>query len=337
MKEERRNVIKFGCKSLIFILVFLLLFLVIDKIFLAKNENLYNYVNFMDQKKNTIQLLVMGSSHSMDGIEAKEVDRLLKEKYDVDIKSFNMSVTGMRLEQIYYRFQEVLKTQKPSLLIIETFSCAPQSTGTEESINRWSLDYIPISIKKIEYIQNHVEDDLKTSFYLPFIKYHSRWKELTKEDIEILSPELLREKTKNQGFMAPYKPEYEGTEDHYFEQDFGIYTKSKELPQGYDQYMEELISLCKEIECKILFLSIPYKEQADFSNIELIKYNNYIKEKYVDEQWVWLYDMNKEILELDWGYEHMTDEGHVNDHGREIINGQVAEKAATILEMEGGR
>ena len=334
-KEERKRILKFLGQAIIFIGIFLLLFTMADKIFLAKNENLYNYKSFMAREKNSIQLLVMGSSHSMDGIEAREVDRILKEEYGRDILSFNMSVTGMRLEQIFYRFQEALKTQSPSLLVIETFSCAPQSTGTEESINRWSLDYVPLSKLKLEYIEKNVEEDLKTSFQLPFIKYHSRWKELTKEDREILSSEKLQEKIKNQGFVAPEKPNFEGEWDDYFSRDFTAFTEQTALPEEYEEYLDAIIKLCKEIDCKILFLSIPYKEQADFTNLELIKYNNYIREQYVDDTRVWMYDMNREINSLNWGYEHMTDEGHVNNRGREVINRKLAEKAAMILGEEG--
>ena len=337
MREERKHILIYFGRGIIFLGIFLLLFLITDRIFLGKNENLYIYDNFMAQKKNSIQLLVMGSSHSMDGVDATQVDGILKEEYHMELRSFNMSATGMRLEQLLYRFKEALKTQRPSLLVIETFSCAPQSTGTEESIDRWSLDYVPLSKLKLEYIKENVEEELQTSFLLPFIKYHSRWKDLNKEDWSILFSKGYRNRIRNMGLVAPEKPEFKGERDDYFLRDFTVYNEKTELPAEYEAYIQELISLCKEIDCKILFLSIPYKVQADFTNLELIKYNNYIREKYVDEEWVYLYDMNREINQLGWGYDHMTDEGHVNEQGRAVINRQLAARAAAILKKEGGK
>ena len=330
VKIQKKEILFFNAKMLIFILVFVVLFAVVNKVFLAKSENLYNYVNFMEQPENSIDVLVLGSSHSMDGIDAKELDGILSEQYGIETKSFNMSVTGMRLEQIAYRFKEAIKTQSPSLLIIETFSCAPQSTGTNESINRWALDYVPLSLEKFQYVKEEIETGLHTSFWVPLIKYHSRWKELNKEDWEILSWEKTWGKSRNQGFVAPEKPEFEGEMDEYFKQDFSLIVEEKALPESYQENMEEIIKLCEEIDCQILFLCIPYKVQADFYADELVKYNNYLEKTYVDKEDIHIYDMQKSVQELGWGYEHMTDEGHVNNHGREVTNQKLAEQIKDI-------
>ena len=322
----------FYIKILIFIVIFVGLFAVVNKVFLVKSENVYNYVNFIKQPENSIDILVLGSSHSMDGIDAKQLDSILLEKYGITAKTFNMSVTGMRLEQIGYRFKEALKTQTPSVLVIETFSCAPQSTGSNESINRWALDYVPLTREKVQYIREEIDDNLKTSFVVPFIKYHSRWRELTREDWEILSWEETWNKSVNQGLVAPDKPDFEGTIDDYFEQDFTLITEAKVLPENYQDDMQEIIEACNEIGCKILFLSIPYKVQADFRAEELVKYNNYLEKVYVDNQNVYMYDMQKAVQSLQWGYEHMTDEGHVNNLGRLVINEELAGKIKELWE-----
>ena len=222
------------------------------------------------------------------------------------------------------------QNQDIKVLVIETFSCAPQSTGTNENINRWSLDYMPLSSEKLQYIDREIEEKLKTSFIVPFIKYHSRWKELSVEDFAILSPQERAKRSQNQGFEAPDKPDFIGMEDDYFEQDFTLITQQNELPESYQFYMQEILEMCKEINCKILFLSIPYKVQADFYGTELIKYNNYLQEKYVDNSNVYMFDMNKKVHELNWGYHYMTDEGHVNNHGREVINQELAKKISEI-------
>ena len=64
--------------------------------------------------------------------------------------------------------------------------------------------------------------------------------------------------------------------------------------------------------------------QADFYATELVKYNNYLEKEYVNNEDIYLCDMQKAVQELEWGYEHMTDEGHVNNLGREVINRELA-------------
>ena len=166
MRTEKKQIAFFLVKMLFFVAIFIGLFTVVNKVFLIKNENLYNYINFSNQPEDSVDILVMGSSHSMDGIDAQELDAILLEEYGIIAKSFNMSVTGMRLEQIGYRFKEALKTQEPSVLVIETFSCVPQSTGTNETINRWALDYVPLSREKVQYIGEEIEGKLQTSFLI---------------------------------------------------------------------------------------------------------------------------------------------------------------------------
>ena len=330
MNKESKRILFFLLKMVIFMAIFILMFGCANRVFSAKSENLYNYINYSKQSENSVDILIMGSSHSMDGIGSRELDTILSEEYDVNACSFNMSITGMRLEQIHYRLKEALKTQTPKVLVIETFSCAPQSTGTNENINRWSLDYVPLTGEKLQYIEEEIEEGLKTSFVVPFIKYHSRWKELSVEDFEIMSPAETMRKSQNQGFVAPDKPDFIGVEDDYFEQDFTLIEEQTELPESYRKYMLEILEMCKAIDCKILFLSIPYKVQADFYSTELIKYNNYIQEQYVNDIDVHMYDMHKVAHELKWGYQHMTDEGHVSNHGREVINQELARKISGI-------
>lgn len=330
MVTQKRQELFFFVKTCIFIVIFLALFIMMNRVFLAKNENMYNYINFSGQPENFIDILVLGSSHSLDGIDAQSLDKLLVERYGIKTKTFNMSITGMRLEQMGYRWKEALKTQRPSLLILETFSCSLQSAGTDENINRWALDYMPLSKEKMAYIGDEIEANLQTSFLVPFIKYHSRWRELNKEDWEILSKEKTWNKSLNQGFTAPNKPEFEGEWDDYFEQDFSEIKEVTVMSEDYQDIVEEIIQTCREIDCQVLFLCIPYKVQADVNAIELVKYNNYLEETYVNNEDVHMYDMQKMTKLLNWGYEYMTDEGHVNNHGREVVNEKLAEKISNI-------
>lgn len=321
---QKKQIFYFFLKMCIFIAIFMSLFAIIHKVLLVKSDGLYNYINFTEQPENSIDILILGSSHSKDGIDARVLDDILSEEYGIETKTFNMSINQMRMEQIAYRFKEALKTQKPSVLIIESYSFSPDDTISSESINRWAIDYVPINGNKIKYIQKNVEEGLQSSFLVPFIKYHSRWNDLSKEDWEILVLDKSLHRIQDAGFVAPDKSNVEENMDDFYKQDFSKITEEKELPEKYRNIVREILEICEEIDCKVLFLSIPYKVQAGFDAAELVKYNNYIEREYVDDVDVYMFDMQKEILELDWGYELMHDDGHINNFGREVVNRKLA-------------
>ena len=301
------------------IAVFLCLFGLFSRIFMYKNEGFYNYHNFNRIEEDSLDVLVLGSSHSMDGIDATGLSERLSEFGGNDWTCFNMSVSGMRIEQILYRYKEVLKTQSPKIVVVETFSYSPALDSEIESIHRRSIDYMPLNKNKVEYIFQNVEAD-KASYVIPFIKYHSRWKELEKEDFMCFSPEWRYENSDGAGFSAPNKIPFEGEYTDYFENDFSHIDGAMPISAERYEITQELIQLIEENGSKLVFLSIPYKVQTDFTNEMAIETNNYLKQEFVDEEAVFILDMNRLINQLDWGYEYMHDEGHVNNDGREYVH-----------------
>ena len=310
--------IKIG-KLLCIVLPFLCLFALLSHIFMYKNEGYYNYHNFTRIEEDSLDVLVLGSSHSMDGIDATELGELIGEYDGVGRVCFNMSVSGMRIEQILYRYKEALKTQNPKIVVVETFSYSPSPDSEVESIHRRSIDYMPLNRNKVEYIFRHVKED-KASYLIPFIKYHSRWLELGKEDFLCFSPEWRYENSQEAGFHAPNKVPFEGEYTSYFETDFLAVDDTRPISTEQYEITEELIRLAEENGAKLVFLSIPYKVQTDFTNVMAIETNNYLGQEFVDGETVFMLDMNRMINELDWGYEYMHDEGHVNNAGREYVH-----------------
>lgn len=323
MQSNRKEKMKFVLNTGIFFALFLSMFLAVNRIFLYKDNNYYNYESFLRQDNDTVDILVMGSSHSIDAIDSAQLSQKLAEEEGLDTSVFNMSITGMRIEQIAYRFEEALRTQKPKLLIVETFSFVPISYSNEETIRRYALDYMPLDREKIRFINNKIED--KTSFYVPFIKYHSRWMELNREDFQVLSKEWVKEKSKYNGIAADEKPDYTGERDAYFEQDFTAITECCPLEEAQKEDLEYLLRLADENDVRLLFVSVPYKVQMDYNSVELIKCNNYLREEYVDDERIYLLDLNADMNALHWNYDYMQDEGHVNNKGRMVVMDCLAE------------
>ena len=69
--------------------------------------------------------------------------------------------------------------------------------------------------------------------------------------------------------------------------------------------MDSILETAEKNGIKVLFLSVPYKVQMSLPSTELIQYNNYIRENYVDGENVFLLDMNAMMNSLGWGYEYI--------------------------------
>lgn len=289
----------------------------LNRIFIIKDINLYNYEGYMAQEKNTVDILVMGSSHSMNAIDSSELDTYLSES-GINTKTFNMSITGMRFESMCYRLKEALKTQSPKLLVIETFSATPMSYSNPEVTRRYALDYMPLSINKLAYVYRYIDEN-RFSYIFPLLRYHYRWQELGIEDYEILNPRIQKMKSERMGINAFTEDVVWPDDDGYFNTDYSECNEMEPLDDEVYEALSEIMTIASERGMKVLFVSIPYKIQMGYSSDHLVKNNNYIRDKFCDNTDVFMLDMNRMYKDMNWTYDCMQDEGHVNTYGRSLV------------------
>ena len=86
--------------------------------------------------------------------------------------------------QSYYLLEEVFERESPKIVVYNVQSMKydePQS----EAYNRMTLDGMPLSKHKIDAIKaSMTEDEDLISYLIPFLRYHSRWSELTSNDFK---------------------------------------------------------------------------------------------------------------------------------------------------------
>lgn len=86
--------------------------------------------------------------------------------------------------QSYYLLEEVFERESPKVVIYNVQSMK-YDTPQSEAYNRMTLDGMPLTLTKINAIRaSMTEDEDMISYLIPFLRYHSRWSELTAEDIE---------------------------------------------------------------------------------------------------------------------------------------------------------
>lgn len=86
--------------------------------------------------------------------------------------------------QSYYLLEEVFERESPKVVVYNVQSMK-YSEPQSEAYNRMTLDGMPLSTIKLEAIRaSMTEDEDMISYLVPFLRYHSRWSELTSEDFE---------------------------------------------------------------------------------------------------------------------------------------------------------
>lgn len=296
----------------IFLLFGVFLFHVIQEIFVEKDS----YPQYRAWKSaDDIDILVLGNSHADNGIRTASLSFDLSESSGEKLSVFKYTVYGIRIEQAYYLLKEIFKANVPDVIVLETFVFCPLTDEHRELLARRAFDILPLNRNKIEAVNYCVSED-RMSFYIPFLKYHSRWEYLTPLDIRLLYDESLWFPGGNGSYTEEIM---EDPGDGWFQQEIPKPEETREITPSEKECLEKLLLLLEENNVQLLFVSIPYKGQLGLNSIEQIKINNYLREQYVNGSTIRMLDMNCLWEELDFDYSDLYNDGHVNKSGADKV------------------
>ena len=94
--------------------------------------------------------------------------------------SYLLASESITSEGVITAVKEVVRTQHPSLIVIEAnaFLYGDSDNETNEAHVHKFFDNLPFSINKLNYINKKVPVDQKWEYCFPLIKYHGLWNEL---------------------------------------------------------------------------------------------------------------------------------------------------------------
>ena len=98
------------------------------------------------------------------------------------ISSYIRGNANQLMAQSYYLLEDALKYEVPGAVVLSVSSMTNFSQDNE-SYNRMTLDGMRWSPSKWKAIQaTKMEDEHVIEYIFPLLRFHSRWKELEKED-----------------------------------------------------------------------------------------------------------------------------------------------------------
>lgn len=168
-------------KAAIIVCFLLILFLCISGVYrvLRWKDTTGDYTSSIAQLYNTsenkIDVVFMGSSHCYCGI----YPAILWEQQG--IAAFDMSVSGQDKNTNYYNLLELLKTQKPKVVLIDTYALLYDRHAVEanEYRNYLSMNW---SLNTLKHVSGYVEKERQADFFARFPIIHTRYQELEKYD-----------------------------------------------------------------------------------------------------------------------------------------------------------
>lgn len=304
MRYNKKDICIGVIKIIAFLLIFLMLFHIVTDLFRTKSY--YFSINpIYNLPKNSVDVLLFGSSHMNDAISPMDLWN------DYGITSFNAAVAQQTIPASYFEMREILKVQKPKVIVVETYVLRLDAlmAGGEGNLH-WLVDNVPLSLGISETIQTLIQKDHnKTEYYLNLYSFHNRWKQLSRNDFK---PSL--------GYNRGGQTE---TYNQHFAVDYPTIIPRNETQKPPDlslEYLYKMIKLCREQEIPLVFMLAPYNadsdEQKKFNYVDIVareENNSHIN---------FLYHLDE--IGFDFAKD-MANSGHVNYFGAQKITSYLGE------------
>lgn len=261
--------------------------------------------------KNLIDVVFMGSSHTYCAVNPNV---MWEEK---GISAFDLATSGQDLETTYYLLKELLRTQKPKVVMIDLYGLTFEKQEVIGNEYRNMLAIKPgINATKL-VMERHDISEWET-YLLRWPIIHTRYRELTKYDF--------------------VKNEYSVYGRGYIRNDYvesiDLSASSRveefcELDERSTDWMDRLMILSKEEDFELVFFIAPFV-MNDYERRTMNSAINYLAERDV-----WCIDFNELTDEM--GIDDKTDFCdfmHLNEYGASKMSAYITEEILSEYNLD---
>lgn len=316
MKEKKTAVI---LRRVIFVVLLALALIFTAKVF--ERKTLYgewNYTfkigGFSNLPENSVNVVGVGSSHMYCTLDPVHIYEQTGDSYYV------LATQQQPVEATYYYVKEALEQQSPDVVIIEAYMFLQDTGAVDEGVAHDAIDPFPDNINKWKMIAEMNTEDAKENYYFNFIKYHTRWKELTNSDFDFRY-EMQTDPLHGFVFLTDAK-ESTCTQLSYA----GV--EAKALTERNLTYLKRTVELIREHGSEPMVLLAPYNTAADdLAQIKTLS-------TFCHSEGIPFLDLNVEYNQL--GIDNASDYydgGHFNVYGAEKASRYIADFVDAHFEL----
>lgn len=254
----KKGKIKIAVKAASFLLILVLLIGSAQKILVKRSTIDKQFIPpFYEERENSLDAVYIGSSNCYAFWNSSFAWR----EYGICVYPY--SSNGQPFYAAEYLIKEARKTQKDAVYIVNINTVFDDTVPFDHFHNL--INVMPDSVNKLQMI-DHLCDmgdySLKErwEFYLPIIRFHSRWSEVSGDDIGGTLSTLKGATT-----TSLYLDKVEDVSNNFVSSD-----KEGILPQKVIDSTNSLLDYCDEEKLKVLFVTVP-QSVGDKARIE--RYN----------------------------------------------------------------
>ncbi len=243
----KKNAVKIISFLLTFILTFAGITQVLDFKYL---DSIFKVDSFYKQKENTVDVLVIGSSHAYQGINTAVLWK------DFGIAAFNFCGAAQPIWNTYYYLEEALKTQTPKAIVLDTYYLHMSDDYTDESTaikNTYGLKWSETKTEAIKASFNTEKSGKQ--YFFSILQYHSRYSDLNKADF--YPYQANEDMYKNhKGFYCYFQS------DAVTERDLTATDFQTPLTEKVDFYYRKIFELANSKNIPIIPIAIPFNAET---------------------------------------------------------------------------
>ncbi len=258
-------------KTILFAAIFAMIFSYLSNLFCRKSlEGTWNQTQktagFYNEPKNEFDIMFFGSSNTYCSFNPL----ILYE--ETGLKSYVFATQQQPVWATYAYIKDALKTQSPKLLVVDVLMFSKDSEYYDDGVNYSFMDDMPLSLNKIRLAIASAPRGDRVRLLVNFIKYHSRWSELTEDDYKFKRKEA-----------ADYLKGYTLLENVFDSASAPVQNVTESTPLGKKEilYFEKTVKLAKEKNIPLLFVKAPSnateEEQKLFNSAEKLAEENGIE------------------------------------------------------------
>lgn len=208
---------------------------------LLRNKNSAGAIlSLYAEPEDSLDVIFIGSSHILNGVFPME----LWAQYG--IVSNNLGQHGQSIPISYYMAQEAIRTQHPDLIVLDAYMLYyPELIYEGDGNSHKSIDNMAWALPKLRAIFDLFTWEDRWDYLVPLSLYHSRWKELSAEDLT--PPDLSGKGCEYRLETRPYDPV------EPVDPDFRA-----PLSQLALDYFDRLVQLCREEGVELILVCAPF-------------------------------------------------------------------------------
>ena len=254
---------------------------------------------------DTHDVIFIGDCEVYEGF----VPATLFEEYG--IPSFVRGSSQQTVWQSYHILEETLERETPKAIVFNVLALKYGETD-RESISRMALEDMEWSGYKLDAIKaSMTEEESLLSYFLPILRYHSRWSELDGDDFKHAFDK--HDDITHQGYLMqtgidPVDPSSTETPKTLIDTD---------LPARAIEYLDKMADLCKENGVELILVKAPT------NSVKYYWYPEWDAQmvSYAEQNSLAYYSMigKDEEIGLDWSTDTYDKGLHLNVYGAEKV------------------